>query len=227
MAFDTQQGLSMGMTGAATGAVVGGPIGAAVGGVAGLAMGGFMGGKSGPNMSGVKTQYEQRSAQIGQFAASLGAARAKYLTSLNNMYNSAYSRFSGNAEAGFASRGLAVNGGAFASALAKKSAEFQAELEPLAFTAEREDLYKVDQAYGVNSSAYMGALNGSAAMGYQGDREDMRSMGSFAGQLALRSMGPSSGREYGSGGGANGYGVENPSAYPRNSFRGNPLDLRN
>lgn len=174
---------------AAMGSVVPG-IGTAIGGAVGFAQdafgkGGFLAGDDGPDYSKVTDLYNQRNAQIGQFAASLASARAKYLTSLNNMYNSAFARFSGNAEAGFANRGLAVNGGAFASALAKKTAEYQSQLEPSVFEAEGKDLRSVDAAYGANNGNYMQSIAPGAGMAYKQENDNMTNIGGFVGKLGL------------------------------------------
>lgn len=197
MAYDSQAGMTGAMSGAATGAMVGSvvapgigtAIGAGVGLVAGAATG-FMT-KKGPDYSNVTNQFKARNAQIASFAASLGAARAKYMTSLNNMYNDAYTRFSGNAEAGFAGRGMAVNGGAFASALARESGRMSFEGANLAAGMEREDLRSVDNAYAGNGSGYMSSISGGPALQYNADREDMRSIGGFAGKLAMMKAGAS------------------------------------
>lgn len=190
--FDGQaagQGAMAGATmGAALAAPTGGlsvPVGALLGATAGLGMG-FMGGKKGPDYSKVTDLYNKRQAQIGAFAANLARARAKYMTSLNNMYNDAYSRFSGNAEAGFASRGMSVSGGAFASTLAKEAGRMSFEGANLAAGMEREDLYGVDKAYGANSGSYMSAISGGPGQQFSADREDMRSIGGFAGKLAMQ-----------------------------------------
>jgi hypothetical protein len=153
----------------------------------------------GPDYSNATNQFNARNKQIESFASSLADARTKYLSSLNNMYNDAYSRFSGNAEAGFANRGMAVNGGAFASALAKKSAEYQSQLTPEVYKAESADLRSVDAAYGQNSGSYMSAISGGPGIQYQGDRQDM---GSFAQLLGKYSQPTISGwMDNGSGGG--------------------------
>lgn len=139
--------------------------------------------KSGPDYSAVYDRFNARQLQISQFAAGLAQARARYLTSLGNMYNDAFARFSGNAEAGFANRGLAVSGGAFASALARETGRYQAELTPLAYQAEREDLASVDNAYGANSGAFMNALMGQANLGYQGQRAAEAGFANTLGQV--------------------------------------------
>ena len=179
--------------GAATGAMVGsmaGPIGTGVGAGIGFVAGGLMG--SGIFGGERKPWYDegwfnQRRAAIGQFEQNLAGARARYLTSLGNMYNQAYSRFSGNAEAGFAARGLQVNGGAFASALANKTADYQAQLEPAAFEAEREDLGNVQNLYAGLFSAQTAAKAGQANTMYNTGVQNDRSLGRFVGQLGLMS----------------------------------------
>lgn len=180
--------------------------------------------KSGPDYTNVTNQFKDRQASIKNFAANLAASRARYMASLKGMYDNAYARFSGNAEAGFAGRGLAVNGGAFASALATKAADYQFEGDLKFAGMEREDLNSVDSAEGVNSGAYMSAISGGPALQYSGDRADM---GGFAQTLGRYSaVDWNSGKDTGSAGGPSGYGVEDSASYPRNSFRGNPLDLR-
>ena len=193
-------------------------------GAAALGMGAYsmFGPKSaGPDYSNVTKLYNERAAQIGAFAQNLASARARYLTSLNNMYNNAYARFSGNAEAGFASRGLAVNGGAFASALAKKTAEYQDAGDVAAVGMEREDLGRIDQAYGANTGAYMGAISGGPGATFTADREDMRALGGFAGKLAMRYAG-SRQDAYGNRPGSE-YGTDYSS--PVTNWRSNQLDL--
>lgn len=122
----------------------------------------------------------ERRSEIDKFEVSLNQARSRYLSSLGNMYNTAYARFAGNAEAGFANRGLAVSGGAFASALAMETASNQASLEPLAYSAEREDLGSVDAA---RSSAFNSAF-GAANQINMNERNisagNMRSIGGYA-----------------------------------------------
>lgn len=170
------------VSGAASGAAAG-PWGALIGGAAGGLMGALSPQKKGPDYSNITNLYNQRNIQIGQFAASLADARAKYLTSLNNMYNTAYSRFSGTAEAGFANRGLAVNGGAFASTLAKQTALYQSQLEPAVYQNEREDLGTIDKAYGANTNGYMTAISGGPALAFGADREDSKAFGAAASGL--------------------------------------------
>lgn len=149
-----------------------------------------------PDYSRVDSQYAARQSQIASFAQNLASSRARYMTSLNNLYNDAYTRFSGNAEAGFASRGLSVSGGAFASTLAKEAGRMSFEGANIGAGMEREDIRSIDGAYGANSNAYMGSLGQLASGGLNAsvaaaseDRQDIRSMGSFAGSLAMRYMG--------------------------------------
>ena len=140
--------------------------------------------KQGPDYGSLDAIYSRRRQEIGDFAAQLTGARQKYLTSLGSMYDKAYTRFSGNAEAGFASRGLSVQGGAFASALAKESARYESELAPLAFQAEREDLYKIDDAYASAAGMNASGRSGGPGMSFLAQREDSQSLGRFTGDLA-------------------------------------------
>lgn len=144
---------------------------------------GAFGKKSGPNYGDADALYSKRLGEIGDFKNTLDMARSKYLASLGNMYNDAYSRFSGNAEAGFANRGLAVNGGAFASALAKKTAEYQSELTPLAYNAEREDARYVDSAYAGAASMNASMRSGGPIAQYNAGREDSAALGRLSGNL--------------------------------------------
>lgn len=184
MAF-SGSGAGMGAaTGAGIGFMVGGPIGAGVGAAAGLAGGGFlMGGSKAPGLD--YGMIKDRRAEIGLFEQNLAAARARYLTSLGNMYNQAYTRFTQNAEPGFAARGLQINGGAFASALASKTADYQAQLEPAAYQAEQQDLMAAETMRQNLFGSVFGAGSQMSLQGWNADREDMRSIGGFAGQLAM------------------------------------------
>ena len=165
-------------------------------GAATLGMGAYsmFGPKQGPDYSNVTERFNARNTQISEFAKKLAASRAKYMTSLNNMYNDAYSRFAGNAEAGFASRGMSVSGGAFASTLARETGRMSFEGANLEAGMEREDLRSEDAAYGGNSGAYMSAISGGPGMSFNADREDMRSIGSFAGKLAMMKYGKNLGK---------------------------------
>lgn len=157
--------------------------GQALGGLAAYGIGQLLGPDGGPDYSNVTDQYNKRNSQISEFAQNLASARTKYLSSLNNMYNTAYARFSGNAEAGFAARGLQVNGGAFASTLAKQTALYQSQLEPQVYQAEASDLKSVDSAYGANSNSYLSAISGGPMAQYNGARQDAASAGGFANSL--------------------------------------------
>lgn len=151
----------------------------------GASLYGAFGPKKGINYGYLDNLYSQRKGQIADFQSQLQAARTRYLSSLNNMYAQSYGRFSQNAEAGFANRGLAVNGGAFASALAKKSADYQAQLEPLAYQAEREDINAVDNAYGQAANMYAGGRAGGAGMEYQANRADSGAFGGLMSNLTM------------------------------------------
>lgn len=157
--------------------------------VAGLGMsayGAFKGGSgSAPDYGQAGQLYTLRRQEIGDFAQQLAGARASYLTSLNNMYNQAYSRFSGNAEAGFAARGLQVNGGAFASALANKAADYQAQLAPMAFQAEREDLNSVNNAYAQAAGMNASMVSGGPMAQFDANRQNAGGFGQLLGQYGM------------------------------------------
>lgn len=177
--------------GAAVGSIVPGVgtmIGAGVGGMLGGTVGGMFGGESGPDYSRVTGLFNERKASIQSFAKSLATARAKYLTSLNNMYNNAHARFAGNSEAGFAARGLGVNGGAFASALAKNVSDYQFEGDLAAAGMERDDLSKIDAAEGGNYSGYMSAISGGPGLQYGQENRQSEQMGGFAMSLLNRGL---------------------------------------
>lgn len=186
MAFSGSGAMMGAGTGAGIGFMVGGPLGAGVGAVAGLAGGGFGGLFGGGKAPGLDYgMIKDRRGEIATFERNLAAARARYLTSLGNMYNQAYARFTQNVEPGFASRGLQVSGGAFASALARKTADYQAELEPIAFQAEREDLSTAETMRQNLFGSIFGNKSSMDLAGWNADRQDMRSIGGFAGQLGM------------------------------------------
>lgn len=185
MAF-SGSGAGMGAaTGAAVGTMVMPGLGTGVGAALGALGGGFLGGMKSSSPGIDWGMVKDRRAEIESFAGSLATARAKYLTSLGNMYNQAYSRFSANVEPGFATRGLQVNGGAFASALAKQTADYQSQMESQAYGMERQDLNTVE-AMRQNTFASIFGQSGQMSLGgFQEDRADERSLGGFAGQLAM------------------------------------------
>ncbi len=138
----------------------------------------FGGGGSGPSYD--ESWFAQRTAQINKYALDLNSARASYLSSLGNMYNDAYTRFNNNLQPGFANRGLGVDSGAFAQALAYKSSEYSAQLAPEAYKAQREDLNNIDKARGNMWSTEIGARTGSRDLAYKEDQENSRALGGFA-----------------------------------------------
>ncbi len=181
MGFNGDGAVQGGMSGAAAGSAFG-PWGAAIGGVGGAVYGGLQK-KKGIDYSYLDNLYAQRKARIGDFQSQLNAARRRYLTSVGSMYDQSYGRFSQNAEAGFAGRGLAVNGGSFASALAKKTADYQAQLEPMAYNAEREDLASVNNAYDAADNMYAAGRSGGPMTEYTANREDSSSFGRALGNF--------------------------------------------
>ena len=114
------------------------------------------------NQEAIDVYTSRRLASIDSFSQALSASRAKYLANLNNLQNLTMQRFAPNLEAQYAGRGLNVGGGAFASALAKKSAELQAQGLLDASTLERADLTSVGQ---MRDSAYAGQVGQSVQYG--------------------------------------------------------------
>lgn len=88
----------------------------------------------------------QRSGQIDSFAKELAAFRDKYASQIRSFGTNAFNRFSGDAEAGYAAKGFAPNGGAFQSALARKAAEIQDNEMNTLGQMEHGDIGAVDNA---------------------------------------------------------------------------------
>lgn len=165
-----------GISGAAAGAQVGGGPGAAVGGVLGATLGYLgAGGAKGPQYD--PAWFSNRESEINDYSNSLDMARSSYLASLGNMYNDAYSRFSQNAAPQFAAAGNQINSGAFAQSLAYKSAEYSANLAPVAYNAQREDLNNVNKARGDAFTAMLKARTGGADLGFDADQKNSAAMG--------------------------------------------------
>lgn len=235
MATNKEKGQAAGtVAGAATGAIAAGSVTGGLGAPAGAAIGGALGGMTGGAIGGMfdgedKPWYDEswfykRGTQIDDFENALNTARQQFLTSVGNMYNTAYARFSGNAEAGFAARGLAVNGGAFASALAKKTSEYQSQLEPMAYEAQRQDIRDVQKYREALFGQKVAAKSGAQNMAWQQGNAEDAAMGQFAGNVGMEflrgGMGTQSynpNQDYGDAGGPNGVGLENPDMYPRNT----------
>jgi hypothetical protein len=178
--------------------------GAATGGqseVVRFAAGALRGGGGGGELYS-RQLLEGRKAQIADFASQLSLARQKYLSSLNSMYDKAYARFTGNAEASLAGRGLSVRGGAFASTLAKETSRYQSELEPLAFQAEREDLGTIDSAYANLFNTHFGADSSERLARYDRAGKNSQAIGQFAGMAGLTLLGAAVGGPPGAAAGA-------------------------
>ena len=196
------------MSGVAAGSAAG-PAGMVVGGILGAGLG-YLGSQKSKGPSFDQSWFDARTAQINQYENALAGARTSYLTSLGNMYNDAYKRFNANIQPSFASRGLQVDSGAFAQALAYKSSEYSAELAPAAFAAQREDLNSVDKARGAEWATEVGAKTGGATLGYNTDVASSVAMG----KSAMDSFGKLAGL----------YGSSNPGAYTPSAGNGLPGD---
>lgn len=179
--------------GTAAGTAVGAGIGAFAGGVPGAALGAALGGAAGGTVGslfGKKGQpwydegwFAERSAQINTFEQKLAASRAKYLTSLKGMYDRAFTRFTQNAEPGFANRGLSVDSGAFATALARQTADYESQLAPVESEWERQDLGTVEGMRGNLFGQKVAAKSGASNLAWGADREAGQSAGKFAASL--------------------------------------------
>lgn len=170
----------------------------------------------------------QRRGEIDDFARQLATARAKYVTSLGNMYQNSFNRFSQDAEARFANRGLAVNGGAFAAALARETSRYQSELEPLAFNAERDDLTRVESMRDSLFGNLFKADVGERGAKYKANQDMWQGLGNFAGTAALMYAFPPAGAAkmaMDSQGGRGGWGGQNQYASLGNRRYGNRLSL--
>lgn len=97
----------------------------------------------------------RRQAEINGFAAQMTAARGNYKNTLSKMYETSYANFMPMAEAKFAGRGMQVSGGAYAAALAKESANNEANMAVQLSQAEREDAQTIaSMQTGLYNSAF-------------------------------------------------------------------------
>lgn len=142
---------------------------------AGLVLGGggilaslMGGGSSGPTYD--RAMLAKRESDINDFAALLDQARSEYLNSVQNFQTNTFNQYMPLAEAQFAGRGLNVTGGAYQTALARESANRMAELTPLAYSAKREDLNKVQSLRSALFGASFDASNDE--MAYNTKRKD-------------------------------------------------------
>lgn len=101
-------------------------------------------------------QLAVRDNQISEFASQLAAARAKYNAQLPQFQQFTMGKFAPQLEAAYAAKGFQASGGAFASRLAEKAAELQAQGMLDQYNMEREDLRAVDSARGGARSAILG-----------------------------------------------------------------------
>lgn len=138
----------------------------------------FKGQKSDNRQEIIDVYAARRMGEINDFANTLATVRQRYMTQLNNFQNYAFQRFMPQAEAQFAGRGLQVSGGAYASELARKSADYQNEGLLTAAQMEREDLGNVESMRQATRNAQMG-MAGQVAMNPWSDTQ-----GNFMGQLS-------------------------------------------
>ena len=177
-------------TGAAAGAGTGAAVGTGflpgwgtlIGAVVGAGAGGFGLNDNAPtpNYRRVDALYTRRRQEIGDFSAQLAAARQKYMSSLTNMYQNAFSNFVPIAETKFANRGLSPIGGAYQSALARETANYQAQLAPKEAEWERADAQAVDQAYAGAAGMQTGANQMFPMAQYTAQNQNDRNIGNFA-----------------------------------------------
>lgn len=166
MATQQQAGATGSAVGGAAGAAIGSIIpgaGTMVGGMIGSSLGGAIGGSFGQNQAPGYSKGDldyiasQRSQQIGNFANQLAQARQQYYeTTLPNFQKYAMSRFMPQIESNLAGRGLQLSGGAFGSALARQSADFQAQQSLGQYQDTRGDLNNVNNSYGQLAGAQLG-----------------------------------------------------------------------
>lgn len=187
----TQQ--QTGAYGALGGAVLGGVAGSFVGmpgmgASLGSSLGGSLGGAMGssPNAGFDKNRlndiFTDRDRQIGAFSNSLAQARQQYYqTTLPNYQKYAMSRFMPQIESNLAGRGLQMSGGAFGSALARQSADFQAQQSLGQYQDTRNDLNSVNNAYAQNYGGLMGAT--SQNLGAPAQNNNLQDLTTGAGQL--------------------------------------------
>lgn len=206
-------GLSEGINGAAGGAAMGsaaGPWGALAGGAIGLTAGLLSKPKQyGYSKGDLEALAGQRATQIDSFSKQLAASRANYLATMQQLAPTTFNNLYGPDKiTQMAAMGLNPNGGATQSALARIAMGMQGDIYNTAFNAEQNDLMAVDNAYGQNSAAQMGAatqnfsapvqnplfgqlgqLGGQAAMGYLNNKYNTQRDQAFIN--ALRSGGSS------------------------------------
>ena len=163
----------------------------------------FGGGSNGVDMTPMYNLYNQRMGQINDFSNQLAQARSKYITSVNNMYNTAYNQYLPDAQAAFAGKGLAVNGGAFAAELARRAAGYQAQLTPLAFQQETADLNSVNASRNSAWGALAGAQGNASMWNAQNEASNQAALGGLAGKLAFAGLGAAVGGPVGASFGQN------------------------
>lgn len=157
----------------------------------------LFGGGSGVSTAGMQQSYERRLADINSFAGQLDAARAQYLTSVGNMYTQAFSQYMPQAEANFAGRGLQVNGGAYASALGRETAGYQAQLTPLAYQQQLQDLNNVQNLKGQAWNQMFQGMNQANMFNANMRAENSRAIGGFLGNLGATAVGTAMAGPYG------------------------------
>lgn len=150
------------------------------------AFGGGGGGR--PDYGRIDAAYTRRRQEIGDFSNQLAAARQKYMSSLTNMYQNSFSNFVPIAETKFANRGLSPIGGAYQSALARETANYQAQLAPKEAEWERADAMAVDNAYAAAIGMQSGANQAFPMAGFAQDNANSSASGKYFMDLSNQYM---------------------------------------
>lgn len=138
----------------------GSPWGALAGGVAA----GLFGGKTnyGYSKGDIQSQYNNRQLQISQFSDQLKAYQDQYQQNYQNIATNTFKNFFGpNTMTQMAAMGFNPGGGATASALAREALPMQMAGYNNLFSAQQQDAGMVDSAYGQNSAAMLGGMQGN------------------------------------------------------------------
>lgn len=133
----------------------------------GLGQAGVFGGGKTRNYGFTKEDIERkiaaRGAEIDSFSKELAQMRSQYMAMIPGIQDAAYKRFGGDAAASFGAKGIGVDSGAFASALARAAIPMQADMYGQAFQTGTENLKAVDNSRGNAFSAGLGAVSANTS----------------------------------------------------------------
>lgn len=134
----------------------------------------------------IQRSIAARGAEIDTFSRELAQMRSQYLAQIPGLQEAAFKRFGGDAAAQLGAKGMGVDSGAFASALARAAIPMQADMYGKAFDTGTDNLKTVDTARGSLFSSGVAAMAGNTST--PTPNPVGAALGRFAGQAGMMAL---------------------------------------